>query len=40
MRCDDCNSNVTGERVLRVGCADAHADSLRAARLRQEETNG
>ena len=31
MRCDDCNSNVTGERVLCVGCADAHADSLRAA---------
>jgi len=25
MRCDDCNSNVTGERVLCVGCAVAQA---------------
>ncbi len=24
-RCDDCNSNVDGERVLCVGCADARA---------------
>jgi len=31
MRCDDCNSNVTGERVLCGGCADAATEALRAA---------
>mgnify|MGYP001769843906 CR=1 FL=1 len=37
MRCDECNSNVDGERVLCVGCAEAFSESLRAENERLRE---